>query len=156
MINERSPIAILQRLYATLDRVPLSLLLLVARISTFSVFMRSGLVKLSDWSATLMLFSDEYKVPVLPPAFAAYMAASMELGCSTLILVGLLTRVSVLALFGMITTIQVFVYPSAWPDHIQWIGFMIFILFRGPGEISLDAVLTRKFQWRPAAMGASI
>lgn len=137
------------RAYALLNRVPLSLPLLVARAATFSVFLRSGLVKLSDWSGTLMLFRDEYKVPVVPYQATAYLAASMELGCSTLILLGLLTRVSVLGLFGMIATIQIFVYPSAWPDHIQWIGFMLFLLLRGPGAISIDHLISKRFSTRP-------
>lgn len=130
--------------YSLLDRVPLSFPLLIARIATCSVFLRSGLVKLSDWAGTLDLFRDEYMVPVIPYQAAAYMAAGLELGCSVLILVGLLTRVSVLALFGMIATIQIFVYPTAWPDHIQWTGFMLFLLLRGPGAISLDHLIARR------------
>jgi putative oxidoreductase len=142
-MSDNSALEAIRRAYALLDRVPLSVPLLVARIATFSVFLRSGLVKLSDWSGTLMLFRDEYKVPVVPYQAAAYVAASMELGCSTLILLGLLTRVSVLGLFGMIATIQIFVYPSAWPDHIQWIGFMLFLLLRGPGAISIDRLVSK-------------
>ncbi|MGN6123369.1 MAG: DoxX family protein, partial [Sphingomonas oligoaromativorans] len=67
-----------------------------------------------------------------------------ELGCSTLILIGLLTRISVLGLFGMIATIQIFVYPTAWPDHIQWTGFMLFLLLRGPGMFSIDHLVARR------------
>jgi len=137
-------VTVIRRAYAFLDRVPLSLPLLVARLATFSVFLRSGLVKLADWNGTLMLFRDEYKVPLIPYQAAAYMAASMELGCSTLILLGLLTRMSVLGLFGMIATIQIFVYPTAWPDHIQWTGFMLFLLLRGPGAISIDHFLSKR------------
>jgi putative oxidoreductase len=137
------------RAYALLDRIPLSIPLLVARIATFSVFLRSGLVKLSDWSGTLDLFRDEYMVPIIPYQAAAFMAAGMELGCSTLILLGLLTRVSVLALFGMIATIQIFVYPTAWPDHIQWTGFMLFLLLRGPGAISLDHLIAKRWRASP-------
>jgi putative oxidoreductase len=137
------------RARALLDRIPFSALILFARIATFSVFMRSGLTKLADWNATLMLFENEYHVPILPPAVAAYMAASMELGLSTLVLIGLFTRLGVLGLMGMIAVIQIFVYPSAWPDHIQWLGFMIFILARGPGALSVDALLGRSLA-RPA------
>jgi putative oxidoreductase len=79
------------------------------------------------------------------------MAVGMELGCSTLILTGLLTRPAVVALFGMILTIQVFVYPSAWPDHIQWSGFMLFVLLRGPGAISADRLIARRL---PAAVNS--
>jgi putative oxidoreductase len=127
-----------------LERIPYSVIALVARVATFSVFMRSGLVKLSDWNSTLLLFQNEYRVPLLPPHLAAYMAASLELGCSSLILVGLATRLSVLALLGMITVIQTFVYPNAWPDHIQWVGFMFILLARGPGAISVDALIASR------------
>ena len=143
-MNDNQFLNSIRRAYSVLDRVPLSLPLLVARIATCSVFLRSGLVKLSDWAGTLDLFRDEYMVPVIPYQAAAYMAAGMELGCSMLILFGLLTRVSVLALFGMIATIQIFVYPTAWPDHIQWTAFMLLILLRGPGTISLDHLITRR------------
>jgi len=144
-----------------LDRIPYALIALIARAATFSVFIRSGTQKLSDWNATLMLFQNEYKVPLLPPHLAAYMAASLELGCSVLILVGLATRVSVLALLGMVAVIQTFVYPSAWPDHIQWLAFMFVLLARGPGAISLDALLARRLAResqdpRPAATNAEV
>lgn len=139
------PMSAWERIVGRLNRVPLSFLLLFARAATFSVFFRSGLVKLADWNATLQLFENEYKVPVIPPDIAAYMSASMELGLSSLILIGLATRLSVLGLLAMVSVIQIFVYPMAWPDHIQWLAFMIFILFRGPGVVSLDYGLGRVF-----------
>jgi len=105
--------------------------------------MRSGLVKIADWSSTLSLFADEYKVPVLPPALSAYMATTVELGASSLILIGLATRFSVLAVIGMIATIQIFVYPMAWPDHIQWLAFLLPILIWGPGRFALDTLVGR-------------
>jgi len=43
--------------------------------------------------------------------------------------------------------IQTFIYPEAWPDHLQWLAFMFILLARGPGRISLDAVIER---WRRA------
>jgi putative oxidoreductase len=128
---------------ALAERIPYSALALVARAATFSVFFRSGLQKLSDWNATLMLFENEYHVPVLPPHLAAYMAAGMELGLSSLVLLGLFTRAAALGLLGMVAVIQTFVYPEAWPDHIQWLAFMVFVIARGPGAISLDGLLGR-------------
>jgi len=138
-----SPLGLVERAISALNRIPFSAVILVARIATFSVFLRSGLVKLDDWNATLMLFRDEYKVPILPPDVAATLAASMELGASSLVLIGLFTRPAALGLLGMVSVIQIFVYPDAWPDHIQWLGFMIFIVCRGPGAISLDALIKR-------------
>src|ERR1700722_9522170 len=131
----------LTRALELLDSIPYSVIALIARAATFSVFFRSGTQKLSDWNSTLMLFQNEYHVPVLPPNPAAYMAPSLELGGSTLVLIGLFTRASVTALLGMTTVIEIFVYPMAWPDHIQWLAFMFIILARGPGRISLDALL---------------
>lgn len=141
----QKPIALALWARDRLNAVPYSALVLVARIATFSVFFRSGLVKLDDWNATLSLFQNEYNVPVLPPEVAAKLAASMELGLSTLVLVGLFTRLSTLGLLGMVLVIQTFVYPMAWPDHIQWLAFMIFIVCRGPGVISLDNLAGRLF-----------
>lgn len=139
----QKPIALARQGAALLNRVPYSALILVARCATFSVFFRSGLLKLSDWNATLALFQSEYNVPVLPPEIAATLAASMELGLSTLVLIGLFTRLGALGLLGMVLVIQTFVYPMAWPDHIQWLAFMIFIVCRGPGVISLDYLACR-------------
>ena len=133
----------IQRICDWIGRIPYSAVILPARIATFSVFFRSGLVKIADWNATLQLFRYEYKVPVLPPDFAAHMAAAMELGLSSLILVGLATRLSVLGLLGMVAVIQLFVEPTGWPDHIQWVAFMLFILWRGPGVLSLDFLAGR-------------
>ena len=139
----QKPLALAFRARDFLNAVPYSALILVARAATFSVFFRSGLVKLDDWNATLSLFQNEYHVPVLPPQIAATMAAGMELGLSSLVLVGLFTRLSALGLLGMVAVIQTFVYPMAWPDHIQWLAFMIFIVCRGPGVVSLDYLLGR-------------
>jgi putative oxidoreductase len=143
MTSTTAPVDLAEKAIGALNRIPYSAVVLVARTATFSVFFRSGLVKISDWNATLMLFRNEYHVPVLPPEIAAIMAASMELGVSSLVLVGLFTRLGVLGLMGMIAVIQTFVYPEAWPDHIQWLGFMIVILCRGPGALSLDALIGR-------------
>lgn len=140
-----TPLALADRVIALLNGIPYSVIALIARAATFSVFFRSGTQKLSDWNATLMLFENEYHVPVLPPHVAAYMAAGMELGGSILILLGLATRLSVLALLGMVLVIQTFIYPEAWPDHIQWLAFMFILLARGPGSISLDTLIER---WR--------
>jgi putative oxidoreductase len=132
-----------RRIVRKLDAIPYSLIALIARAATFSVFFRSGALKLSDWNSTLMLFRNEYHVPILPPDVAAYLAAGLELGASSLILVGLFTRASVAALLGMTAVIEIFVYPMAWPDHIQWLAFMFILLARGPGKLSIDALLFR-------------
>ena len=70
--------------------------------------------------SAVKLFEDEYKVPILAPAVAARIAMINELTTSTLLFLGLATRVATLPLLGMISFIEIFVYPNAWPDHVLW------------------------------------
>ena len=124
-----------------LGRFPLAILQLVFRFSVASVFFKSGHSKILSWDTTILLFANEYRVPVLSPELAATLAASFELGCSTLIALGLLTRLATLPLLGMVFVIQTFVYPENWAEHLTWAAMLIFLLTRGPGPISLDRLL---------------
>lgn len=132
-------------LVALVGRVPLSLHQLLFRVAIAGVFLRAGLTKISSWESTVALFADEYKVPVLAPHLAAAMAATFEVGCSTLLLVGLGTRLAALPLIGMIMTIQLFVYPQAWSEHLVWGSILLMLLTRGGGAISLDHLIARRF-----------
>ena len=131
----------LDALTRRLERFPLAVHLLLFRLAIAGVFLRAGLIKIAGWQSTIALFRDEYKVPVLPPEMAATLAATFEVGCSTLLLLGLCARLATLPLFGMILTIQVFVYPDAWPEHLVWGAILIYVLTRGPGAISADRAL---------------
>ena len=126
-----------------LARVPLSIHQLLFRLGVASVFMKAGVTKASSWESTVALFRDEYRVPVFPPELAATFATTFELGCSTLLILGLGTRLATLPLLGMIATIQLFVYPDAWPEHLVWGSVLLFLLTRGPGAISLDHLIAR-------------
>jgi putative oxidoreductase len=141
-----STIAWYKRGIALCERIPYSLIALVARVAVFEVFWRSGSAKLDDWAGTLNLFTEEFKVPLLPPELAAQLAAGLELGGSVLVLVGLATRPAVLALIGMVAVIQIFVFPAAWPTHVQWLAFMLILLAKGPGLISMDHAIARLLQ----------
>lgn len=133
-----------------LASVPLSLHQLLFRLGIASVFLKAGLVKASSWEPTVALFRDEYRVPVLTPELAAALATAFELGCSTMLIVGLGTRLATLPLLAMIATIQLFVYPSAWPEHLVWGSILLFLLTRGPGSVSLDHLLARAWAGRRA------
>ena len=128
-------------LAAMLGRVPLSIHQLLFRLAIAGVFLRAGLTKISSWESTVALFADEYKVPVLAPHVAAAMSASFEIGCSTLLLLGLGTRLAALPLIGMIMTIQLFVFPQAWSEHLVWGSILLFLVTRGGGAISLDHLI---------------
>ena len=116
-----------------LGRFPLSILQLGMRVGVGMVFFKAGLLKYQSFEFAVKLFEDEYKLPFLAPAVAARMAMINELTTSTLLFLGLATRLITLPLFGMISVIQIFVYPSAWPDHVLWGSILVFLLTRGPG-----------------------
>ena len=123
------------------ERIPYALVALVARLGIASVFWRSGRTKVHGFSMreeTLMLFREEYQVPLLPPDLAAYTATFVEHLFPVLLVVGFASRLSALGLLAMTLVIQLFVYPSGWPQHILWIGLLLLIIARGPGAISLD------------------
>jgi putative oxidoreductase len=44
----------------------------------------------------------------------------------------------------MTTVIEVFVYPQAWPTHIQWAAMLLVLLCRGSGKLSLDHLIRRR------------
>jgi putative oxidoreductase len=127
-----------------LDRVPYWLLALPLRFAVATVFWNSAMAHLANWQTTMFLFETDYQLPVLPPALAAYMAVAIELAAPVLLVLGLLTRPTALALLGMTTVIEVFVYPLAWPTHIQWAAMMLVLLCRGAGALSVDEVIKRR------------
>jgi len=127
-----------------LDAFPQSLLQLLMRFSIFWVFWRSGNLKAANLEQAAGLFREEYKLPILTPEIAAYLATVVELGAPCLILVGLFTRLATLPLIAMTLTIQFLVYPTDYPSHLLWFAILVFILVRGPGPYSLDALLFRK------------
>jgi putative oxidoreductase len=124
-----------------LNRVPLSLVQLLMRVGVGSVFFNAGLLKYRSWELTLLLFRDEYKVPLLDPALMARMATFNELTFSTLLFLGLATRLATLPFLAMIAVIQTFVYPGAWVEHLVWTSILLFLLTRGGGALSLDHVI---------------
>jgi putative oxidoreductase len=127
-------------LIGLLDRVPYALLALPLRIGAATVFWNSAMTKLANWDTTVELFTEEYKVPLLPPELAANMALGIELTTPVLLVLGLLTRAAALVLLGMTTVIEVFVYPHAWPTHMQWAAMLLVLLCRGAGKFSLDHI----------------
>ena len=121
---------------------PHSLLALAARFALAGIFWQSGRTKVEGWftltDSAYFLFREEYKLPLLPPELAAQMAATAEHVFPVLLVLGLFTRLSALALLGMTLVIQVFVYPDAWPTHLSWAALMLYLAGRGAGVASLD------------------
>lgn len=109
-----------------------------------------GWPRLSD--SAVALFQDEYMRPLIPPELAAPMAAFAEHLFPVLLLLGLATRFSPFALLVMTLTIQIFVYPDAYPTHGVWAAVLLFLVARGGGAISVDHLLVRRFSTQPPRM----
>ena len=125
-----------------------TLALLALRLWLAWIFFKSGLTKLEDWETTVFLFTEEYKVPLLPPALAAFAATAGELILPVMLTIGLAGRFAALGLFIM-NAVAVISYPalegSALDFHYQW-GLMLFVLLAfGAGKLSLDAWWVRRY-----------
>lgn len=133
---------------ATQRFVPDALLLLIARLGIASVFFQSGRTKveglLTIKPSTYQLFASEYALPLFPADIAARLATGAEHLFPVLLVLGLCTRLSALALLGMTTMIEIFVYPDAWPTHLSWTGLLLPLVAKGGGAWSLDHLRRNK------------
>ena len=125
--------------------VPHDLLALAARVGIAAIFFLSGRTKVEGFltltPSAYELFRTEYKLPLVPPEIAAHLAAYSEHLFPLLLVLGIFTRLSALALLGMTLVIQVFVYPDAWPTHLSWAALLLYLVGRGGGRLSLDHAL---------------
>ena len=150
------------RAVALLERIPHSLIAALGRFSIAAVFWQSGQTKVEGlavdlvagefdlgWprlsASALELFRTDYQLPLLPPELAAPLAAAAEHVFPVLLLLGLATRFSALALLIMTLVIQVFVYPSAYPTHGVWAAVLLYLMARGGGAVSLDRLIAQRF-----------
>lgn len=121
---------------------------LVLRVWIFRVFFLSGLTKIKSWSTTMTLFEYEYSVPLLSPQVAAVMATAGELVLPALLLLGLLGRFSAAGLF-VLNLVAVLSYPdishAGVQQHIMWGVMLAYFVCFGPGRLSLDNLLYRRF-----------
>jgi putative oxidoreductase len=126
--------------------LPQDLLLLVSRLGIGSVFFLSGRTKveglLTITDSTYTLFRTDYALPFMDPVVAAHVATYSEHLFPILLVLGLLTRPAALALLGMTSVIEIFVYPDAWPTHLSWAGLLLPLIACGGGRLSLDRLLT--------------
>jgi putative oxidoreductase len=144
-------------------RIPEDLIAVIGRFSIAAVFWKSGQTKIEGFSLDLVdrsvtlgwphlsdsavfLFREEYRLPLLSPELAATLAALAEHALPVLILLGLGTRLAALGLLIMTAVIQVFVYPDAYPTHGVWACALLYLIARGPGRISLDALMARAWK----------
>ena len=122
--------------------IGMDLVLAVSRVGIASVFFYSGRTKVEGFlrvtDGAVALFRDEYHLTLVDPWLAAHAAAYAEHLFPLLLVLGLGTRLSALALLGMTLVIEVFVYPDAWPTHLSWAAPLLPLAARGAGVWSVD------------------
>jgi NADH dehydrogenase/putative oxidoreductase len=114
---------------------------LFIRLWMAELFFASGLTKIASWELTVALFEDEYKVPLLAPALAALLSTAAELVCPILLAIGLASRFAALPLIAVTLVIQFSYLDKA--EHFFWMMLLAQIALRGPGALSVDALIQR-------------
>lgn len=121
---------------------------LLIRVLVASVFFKSGLTKIASWSSTVSLFENEYAVPLLPPEVAALLGTGVELFFPVLLVLGLGSRFAAVVLF-VFNIIAVISYPDlgeiGLKDHQMWGLLLLITLLHGPGRLSLDHLIRRRY-----------
>ena len=157
-----TPVRLIARAIELCTLIPYSLVALLARFSIAATFWKSGQTKIEGLAIDIVsgtfefglprlsasaipLFEHEYQLPLLAPALAAQLAAFSEHLFPLLILLGLATRFSALALFGMTLVIQLFVYPDAYPTHGVWAAVLLLLVAKGPGLLAIDHLIARRY-----------
>jgi putative oxidoreductase len=118
---------------------------LSVRLYLAHIFWKGGMVKISSWTSTVMLFTMVYDVPYLPPEIAAYLATAVELGGSFLLAIGLAGRWAALSLFGLNIVASISygqLSEAALQEAFYWGILFLYFVLHGPGLLSADALLS--------------
>ena len=120
------------------------------RLFLANVFFKSGLTKIQTWDSTLYLFREEYKVPLLPPDFAAWLATGAELGLPVLLVLGLFGRFAAVGLF-ILNAVAAYSYyeqlsEAGLNQHLYWGMLLAMLLLHGLGKWSADEWLERRLR----------
>lgn len=122
------------------------------RLFLANVFFKSGLTKIQTWDSTLYLFREEYKVPLLPPDFAAWLGTASELAFPVLLVLGLFGRFGALGL-TILNAVAAYSYYDSLSEaglnqHLYWGLLLGVLLLHGMGKWSVDAWLEKYLERR--------
>ena len=123
----------------------------VARITVGWIFLQSGWGKLHNLPTVVSFFA-ELGIPA--PQLQAPLAATAELLCGALLLVGLFTRVAALPLIGvmfvaLLTALRGQIHAASDLFGLSEYLYIVILLWlgaSGAGPLSLDAVLAKRLE----------
>jgi len=142
-------VGLVSRIVGLLAALPEWIVAIAARVAVAKVFWDSARLKVDGFTikdSTYFLFEYEYALPLLPSEWAAVMGTIAEHVFPIMLILGLGARFGALGLLGMTAVIQIFVYPGAWGLHLLWATALLYIIIRGPGPVSIDHLIARRFR----------
>lgn len=96
---------------------------------------------------TIGAFLTHYAAVPVSPVLGAYLLSYAEFFLPICLLLGFGTRFAALGMLIITTLIHIYVMPDAlWSAHVYWAAILLVLLSRGPGQISIDAII--RFIWR--------
>ena len=129
-----------------------SIVLLLVRVALAGIFWRSYQTKVVDGTwlqidpTQYLIFENEFTGLPIAPDLAVPMTVYAEFLFPLLLVAGLASRLSAAALAVMALVIQIFVFPT-WAHFFGWdilvLALAAIIVSRGPGLVSLDALIGR-------------
>jgi len=136
-MNAQSP-GLIKRAIQLFEQIPYSLIAFLARFSIAAVFWKSGQTKVEGFAIDLISGTFQLGEPRLAASTLPLFRSEYQLGFAT--------RFSALALIGMTLTIQLFVYPDAYPTHGTWLAILLLLVAKGPGCLSIDHLIARRYR----------
>lgn len=145
-------LGILDRLMSWANRIPMSLVQLVLRVTVALPFWKSGLTKWDGFfsvsPSASYLFSSEFKLHLFGTEYAypfpdlmAFLSGIGETALPIMLVLGFGTRFAAFGLLIMTGIIQLTI-PDAWANfHLPWAAMLLPIMVYGPGRLSIDALM---------------
>ncbi|MBI3705816.1 MAG: DoxX family protein [Rhizobiales bacterium] len=91
---------------------------------------------------TFGAFLNQYAAVPVSPVFGAYLLSYAEFILPICLLLGFATRFAALGMLIVTALIQLYVAPDAlWSLHVYWAAILLVLLTRGPGPVSVDAII---------------
>lgn len=123
------------------------IIFLYARYIVGIIFLNSGWMKFEnfldgEWLNTVFLFQEVHPVPYISPDLAATLGTGSEVIFPILLICGLFTRVSAIAIIVIVLVMNLTPLiandPESLETHSYWILVLSLFVAKGAGSLSLD------------------
>jgi NADH dehydrogenase/putative oxidoreductase len=124
------------RIFEALSRWGDPAIKLLLRCWVAALFFRSGVMKISNFDMTQMLFHAQSAEWLLPPELAARLTIIIELACLIFLVLGTGTRIMAIILIGLSALVDPTYRQSI--DLAYYLMVLGLIALHGPGALSID------------------